>query len=316
MAPEGCSYRRGALASPCAPTVNGSTRASFGAHRKRRGMSRDWKSRDRGGRGMAKRILSDNRILTKHAAAIRRLGKRVIADVIEIGRLLTECKHICGHGNWLPWLDREFGWADDTALNFMRVYELSKSRKFRDLSLPLSGLYLLAAPSTPKEARDEIIERAQAGETVPVAEVKRTIERTKGRKQPSSKPDKPTTKPQANIADDFDADSRTEAERLRVRVEELQAQVRQRDIKITGLESEIEELRGKLATGTGGDMSISEFSTAIKKWEDTVETQKNIIRDLQNENAKLRAGVAAPCADDGLGIPKFLDRSKQTGAAS
>ena len=139
---------------------------------------------------MAKRILSDNRILTKHAAAIRRLGKRVIADVIEIGRLLTECKHICGHGNWLPWLDREFGWADDTALNFMRVYELSKSRKFRDLSLPLSGLYLLAAPSTPKEARDEIIERAQAGETVPVAEVKRTIERTKGRKQPSSKSDK------------------------------------------------------------------------------------------------------------------------------
>ena len=257
---------------------------------------------------MAKRILSDNRILTKHAAAIRRLGKRVIADVIEIGRLLTECKHICGHGNWLPWLDREFGWADDTALNFMRVYELSKSRKFRDLSLPLSGLYLLAAPSTPKEARDAIIERAQAGETAPVAEVKRTIERTKGRKQPSSKSDKPTTKPQANTADNFDADSRTEAERLRVRVEELQAQVRQRDIKITGLESEIEELRGKLATGTGGDpMSVSEFQTAIKKWEDTVEAQRRIIARLENENATLRAGVAVP-PDDGLDIPKSLRR--------
>ena len=259
---------------------------------------------------MTKRIPSDNRILAKHAAAIRRLGKRVVADVIEIGRLLTECKRTCRHGNWLPWLDREFGWTDDTALNFMRVYELSKSRKFRDLSLPLSGLYLLAAPSTPKEARDAIIERAQAGETAPVAEVKRTIERTKGRKQPSSKSDKPTTKPQANTADNFDADSRTEAERLRVRVEELQAQVRQRDIKITGLESEIEELRGKLATGTGGNMSISEFQTAIKKWEDTVETQKNIIRDLQNENAKLRAGVAAPPPDDGLDIPKNLLRAK------
>src|SRR6516164_3119924 len=214
------------------------------------------------GRGMTKRIPSDNRILAKHATAIRRLGKRVVADVIEIGRLLTECKRICGHGNWLPWLDREFGWTDDTALNFMRVYELSKSRNFRDLSLPLSGLYLLAAPSTPQEARDEIIERAQAGETIPVAEAKRIIEHAKNQQQPSSKPDKPTTKPQANIADDFDADSRTEAERLRVRVEELQAQVRQRDIKITGLESEIEELRGKLATGTGGDMSVSEFQTA------------------------------------------------------
>jgi hypothetical protein len=48
---------------------------------------------------MTKRIPSDNRILAKHAAAIRRLGKRVVADVIEIGRLLTECKRICGHGN-------------------------------------------------------------------------------------------------------------------------------------------------------------------------------------------------------------------------
>jgi hypothetical protein len=102
--------------------------------------------------------------------------------------------------------------------------------------------------------------------------------------------------------DDIGADSRAEAERLRVRVEELQAEVRLRDIKIAGLESEIE---GKLATGTGGDMSISEFQTAIKKWEDTVETQKNIIRDLQNENAKLRAGVAAPPADDGLNIPRL-----------
>jgi hypothetical protein len=119
--------------------------------------------------------------------------------------------------------------------------------------------------------------------------------------------------PQAALkppADDIGPNGVAEAERLRVRVEELQAQVRQRDIKITGLESEIEELRGKLATGTGGNMSISEFQTAIKKWEDTVETQKNIIRDLQNENAKLRAGVAAPPPDDGLDIPKNLLRAK------
>src|SRR5262245_18436052 len=137
---------------------------------------------------MTKRIPSDNRILAKHAAAIRRLGKRAVEDVIEIGRLLTECKRICGHGNWLPWLDREFGWTEMTATRFINVYEMSKSNKLLDLELPISGLYLLAAPSTPKEARDQVIERAQAGETVPVAEVKRTIKRTKGHKQPASKP--------------------------------------------------------------------------------------------------------------------------------
>src|SRR5262249_172303 len=93
---------------------------------------------------------------------------------------------ICGHGNWLPWLNREFGWTDDTALNFMRVYELSKSRNFRDLSLPLSALYLLAAPSTPQEARDEIIERAQAGETIPVAEAKGIIQQAKEQQEPDA----------------------------------------------------------------------------------------------------------------------------------
>src|SRR5262249_54732493 len=141
---------------------------------------------------MTKRIPSDNRILAKHAAAIRRLGKRVVADVIEIGRLLTEGKRICGHGNWLPWLDRELGWTDDTALNFTRVYELPRSQTFRELGLPLTGRYSLAAPSTPQEARDEIIERAQAGETIPVAEAKRIIEHAKDQLQPRTR-----TKPQA-----------------------------------------------------------------------------------------------------------------------
>jgi hypothetical protein len=115
----------------------------------------------------------DNPILVEHAEAIRKLGKQAVA---EIGRRLTECKKIVGHGNWLPWLDREFGWSDRTALNFMRAYEMStKSENFSDLSLPISGLYLLAAPSTPEEARDEIIERAKAGEKVSTGTIKKTI---------------------------------------------------------------------------------------------------------------------------------------------
>jgi len=200
------------------------------------------------GRGMTKRIPSDNRILAKHAAAICRLGKRVVADVIEIGRLLTECKLICGHGNWLPWLDREFGWTDDTALNFMRVYELSKSRNFRDLSLPLSGLYLLAAPSTPQEARDEIIERAQAGEKIPVVEAKRIIEHAKNQQQPRKR-----TKPQAAQPpprDDIGPASAGEAERLRVRIEELHADKRRLETKIAGLESEVEEAKAAAKPGS------------------------------------------------------------------
>jgi DUF3102 family protein len=88
---------------------------------------------------MTKRITSDNRILAKHAAAIRRLGKRVVADVIEIGRRLTEAKPIAGHGNWLAWLEREFKWTEMTATRFINVYEMSKSNNLLDLELPISG---------------------------------------------------------------------------------------------------------------------------------------------------------------------------------
>jgi hypothetical protein len=93
-------------------------------------------------------------VLAENAEAIRKLRKRAIGDVIEIGRRLTEMKEICGHGNWMPWLRREFGWTDRQALNYIRVYELSlKSENVSDLRIPVSGLYLLTAPSTPPQGR-------------------------------------------------------------------------------------------------------------------------------------------------------------------
>jgi hypothetical protein len=115
--------------------------------------------------------------LADHAAEIRRLGKRIVGDIVEIGRLLTECQNILGHGRWLAWLNRELGWSQSTARNCMRAFQLaqSKNANFADLNLPLSALYLLAAPGTPPEVQDQIVERAEAGEVVKVADVKKAI---------------------------------------------------------------------------------------------------------------------------------------------
>ena len=112
-------------------------------------------------------ILADP-TLAAHVAEIHRLRKRFTANTIEIGRHLTECQGIVGHGNWQTFLDREFEWSATTAPNFMRVFALTEteSTNFADLDLPVSSLYLLAAPSTPEEARTEIISRAEAGEKV------------------------------------------------------------------------------------------------------------------------------------------------------
>src|SRR5262249_12493383 len=82
--------------------------------------------------------------------AIRALRSRIVSDVAEIGGRLLKVKLIVGHGNWLPWLDREFGWTAQTAERFMRVHEfvegLSNSTTVRNLvlTLPVSSVYLLA----------------------------------------------------------------------------------------------------------------------------------------------------------------------------
>jgi hypothetical protein len=124
--------------------------------------------------------------LVVHAHAIRRLGWNVVRDAIEIGERLAKCKRLCGHGNWLPWLKREFpGWSEDTAERFIQVAALSNQiPQLAELNLPISALYLVSRPSTSPAARDAIIERAQAGETLPVAEVKAIIQEHKTRPQP------------------------------------------------------------------------------------------------------------------------------------
>jgi hypothetical protein len=59
----------------------------------------------------------------------------------------THC--LAGHGNWLPWLEREFGWTDKTAERFIQVANV-KFDKLSNLDIGVSSLYLLAAPSTPE----------------------------------------------------------------------------------------------------------------------------------------------------------------------
>jgi Protein of unknown function (DUF3102) len=115
-------------------------------------------------------------LVAEHVLAIRKIGRRMIEDAIEIGRRLTECRRLVRH-DWIGWLDRELGVTDRSALDFMRVYHLAltRSENFPDLSLPVSGLYLLARPSTSEAIRDDILGRAEAGEAISFADIKREV---------------------------------------------------------------------------------------------------------------------------------------------
>jgi hypothetical protein len=262
----------------------------------------------------------ENPILAEHVNAIRALGKQAVEDVVEIGCRLTACKKLVGHGNWLPWLKHEFGWSDQTARNFMRIADLSKSKTVLNLDLPLKALYLLAAPSTPTEARDEIIERAATGAPIAVAEVKRVVDTAKGRK-PSHRPRKAGRakatepppqggRPEPTPRDDIGADSPGEAERLRVVVEELQADKRRLEIKVRGLESEVEDLK---AAAKSPPERKPGFWCSICHEKKHALLRPVFICDGCVDIYEVRE--AAPPPDDGLDIPGFMDRRTQ-GAVS
>jgi|GEM_PF-3859170 len=121
----------------------------------------------------------DDVVLAEHAAVIRALGKRVVGDIIEIGRRLTECKATLPHGQWLPWLKREFEWSCDKAEKFMRIAKSPYSDAARNLEFSVDGLYLLAAPTTPADLQADVIDRAANGESFTSAQIKKLIDETR-----------------------------------------------------------------------------------------------------------------------------------------
>jgi hypothetical protein len=196
--------------------------------------------------------------LAEHAASIRRLGKRVVGDIIEIGRRLTECRDIVGHGHWHDWLDAEFGWSDQTALNYMRVYEMAESKNFLDLNIPVSALYLLAAPGTPEQARFEVVERAKAGEIVPVTDVKKTIAGKKSNSKSNGKQKTINAKPLPDVVDGCIAVVRRRIEDTVVELSRHSAKRRaQLERLFAALTDAITDLERKVLPAADGDAAVS-----------------------------------------------------------
>ncbi len=109
---------------------------------------------------------SDRDFIQGRTNEIKALVKRTAQDIIDIGSMLIEVKERLPHGMWGGWLDTEFGWDQRTARRFTTVAVKFKSDIMSDLNISPTVLYLLAAPSTPDEARTEAIDRASDGETI------------------------------------------------------------------------------------------------------------------------------------------------------
>jgi hypothetical protein len=113
-------------------------------------------------------------VVQQRTSEIKTLMRRAAQDIVEIGERLIEVKARLPHGQFGVWLKAEFEWSDRTAQNFMQVAARFKSATVADFSA--RALYLLAAPSTPDEARDQALARAEAGEAITHKTVKAIIE--------------------------------------------------------------------------------------------------------------------------------------------
>jgi hypothetical protein len=105
---------------------------------------------------------------------------RTAQTVVENGRDLLEAKARVGHGNFVTWVEGTLPWSVRQSQRMMQVAESFKSDNLSFLQgFQPSALYALAASSTPEPAREEAIQKAEAGEQISHAEAQELIRRHK-----------------------------------------------------------------------------------------------------------------------------------------
>ncbi|MEH1847540.1 MAG: DUF3102 domain-containing protein [Nostoc sp.] len=128
------------------------------------------------------------RVVQQYTNEIKTLMRRNSQDIIDIGQKLIEVKQHLGHGSFRNWLKFEFNWSVSAATKFMQVAEQFKCVNFTHLNITASTLYLIAAPSTPKEARVEVLERASNGENIRYTKVKTIVSQYRKTKKGAVEP--------------------------------------------------------------------------------------------------------------------------------
>jgi hypothetical protein len=122
-------------------------------------------------------LAPDQRVMVQQRTGeIREQLRRSAQDIWEIGQKLVEVRSCLKYGQFDVWLKAEFGWSRRTAYNFINVYEAFQDcANLAQVDIATSVLYLLAAPSTPTEVREEMLQRAKAGNKVTHKTVRQTL---------------------------------------------------------------------------------------------------------------------------------------------
>ncbi len=129
--------------------------------------------------------LETRTVVQQRTEEIKNRLRRTAQDIWEIGQTLAEVRSRLKHGQFEAWLKAEFGWSHRTAYNFINVYEaFGNPANFAEIDIAVSALYLLAAPSTSQENREQFVQRARAGEKITYKNVQKKLKEAKSQLLP------------------------------------------------------------------------------------------------------------------------------------
>ena len=92
--------------------------------------------------------------------------RRCAQDIYIIGYNLCQIKQQLKHGEFRIWLKSEFDWSVSAANKFMHVSQRFCLDDLEEVEISPSALYVLAAPSTPQEVRNQALIKAKQGQTI------------------------------------------------------------------------------------------------------------------------------------------------------
>jgi hypothetical protein len=98
------------------------------------------------------------------ARTIKRHEQRTVESMVVIGRELTAVQEKLPHGQFLPWIEQEFGWQRSTAYNLLQLAAKFPTVGNLPTGIGLSALYQLTA--APDSALEEARARQQTGEKI------------------------------------------------------------------------------------------------------------------------------------------------------
>lgn len=116
------------------------------------------------------------KLLRNRAQRIKSQIRQQTKSIIETGQILREVKSRLEHGQFSAWVQSELGHSVRTAENYMRAAAFADGKKSEIISLlPPATIYALAAPSTPDNVKDTVLNDLEAGKGVNIRSIENQI---------------------------------------------------------------------------------------------------------------------------------------------